>query len=91
MSIQSINPATGEVLENFHEMSTSEIDGILEAVYTTFHEWRSPSVCGACAKNAASRRSPACGERKICADHGPRDGKTDRPGRSGSREVRVDL
>jgi succinate-semialdehyde dehydrogenase / glutarate-semialdehyde dehydrogenase len=40
MNIQSINPATGEVLENFQEMSTSEIDGILEAVETTFREWR---------------------------------------------------
>ncbi len=40
MSIQSINPATGEVLENFHETSTSEIDEILEAAETTFREWR---------------------------------------------------
>ena len=40
MSIQSINPATGEVLENFQEMSTSEIDGILQAAETTFREWR---------------------------------------------------
>src|SRR5438094_1908230 len=41
MNIQSINPATGEVLESFQEMTTSEVDGIVEAVYTTFHEWRS--------------------------------------------------
>jgi succinate-semialdehyde dehydrogenase/glutarate-semialdehyde dehydrogenase len=40
MSIQSINPATGEVLENFQETSMSEIDEILEAAETTFHEWR---------------------------------------------------
>jgi succinate-semialdehyde dehydrogenase / glutarate-semialdehyde dehydrogenase len=40
MNIQSINPATGEVLENFQEMSTSEIDGILEAAETTFRQWR---------------------------------------------------
>jgi succinate-semialdehyde dehydrogenase / glutarate-semialdehyde dehydrogenase len=40
MNIQSINPATGEVLENFQEMSTSEIDQILEAAETTFREWR---------------------------------------------------
>jgi len=40
MSIQSINPATGEVLETFQETSTSEIDGILEAAETTFREWR---------------------------------------------------
>ena len=40
MGIQSINPATGEVLENFQETPTSEIDGILQAAYTTFLEWR---------------------------------------------------
>ena len=40
MGIQSINPATGEVLENFQEMTAGEIDKILEAAYTTFHEWR---------------------------------------------------
>src|SRR5438094_124055 len=41
MYIQSINPATGEVLESFQEMTTSEVDRILEAAYTVFHEWRS--------------------------------------------------
>jgi succinate-semialdehyde dehydrogenase/glutarate-semialdehyde dehydrogenase len=41
MSIQSINPATGEVLETFQEMTTSEIDRILEATYMTFRDWRS--------------------------------------------------
>jgi len=40
MSIQSINPATGEVLETFQEMSTSEIARILEAADRTFHDWR---------------------------------------------------
>ena len=41
MSLQSINPATGEVLENFQQMTIGEIDRILEAADTTFHEWRS--------------------------------------------------
>jgi succinate-semialdehyde dehydrogenase / glutarate-semialdehyde dehydrogenase len=40
MSIQSINPATGDVLENFQEATAGEIDGILEAAHTTFLEWR---------------------------------------------------
>jgi succinate-semialdehyde dehydrogenase/glutarate-semialdehyde dehydrogenase len=40
MNIQSINPATGEVLESFQEMTASEVDRILEAAYTTFREWR---------------------------------------------------
>jgi len=41
MSIQSINPATGEVLETFQEMTVGEIDRILETAYTAFHDWRS--------------------------------------------------
>jgi succinate-semialdehyde dehydrogenase / glutarate-semialdehyde dehydrogenase len=40
MIIQSINPATGEVLETFQEMSASEIDRMLEANHKTFGEWR---------------------------------------------------
>ena len=41
MSIQSINPATGEVLETFQETATGEIERILEAAYTSFRDWRS--------------------------------------------------
>ncbi len=41
MSIQSINPATGEVLESFQETTTSEIDRILEAAHTMFRDWHS--------------------------------------------------
>jgi succinate-semialdehyde dehydrogenase/glutarate-semialdehyde dehydrogenase len=44
MSIQSINPATDEVLETFPEMGTGEIDGILEAAHTTFRDWRNRPI-----------------------------------------------
>jgi succinate-semialdehyde dehydrogenase/glutarate-semialdehyde dehydrogenase len=44
MSIQSVNPATGEVLETFQEMTTGEIDRILETAYTTFHDWRNRPI-----------------------------------------------
>jgi succinate-semialdehyde dehydrogenase/glutarate-semialdehyde dehydrogenase len=40
MHIQSINPATGEVLENFSETTTDEIDRILEAADGAFRDWR---------------------------------------------------
>jgi succinate-semialdehyde dehydrogenase/glutarate-semialdehyde dehydrogenase len=40
MSIQSINPATGEVLDSFQEMAMTEVDRILEAAYTSFLQWR---------------------------------------------------
>jgi succinate-semialdehyde dehydrogenase/glutarate-semialdehyde dehydrogenase len=40
MSIQSINSATGEVLENFSETTSAEIERILESGYLTFEQWR---------------------------------------------------
>src|SRR2546428_10553210 len=40
MSIQSINPATGDVLETFKETSGHELDRILAAAHAAFLEWR---------------------------------------------------
>jgi succinate-semialdehyde dehydrogenase / glutarate-semialdehyde dehydrogenase len=40
MSIQSIDPATGEVLETFQPTSPAEIELILAAAHTAFLEWR---------------------------------------------------
>src|SRR5258705_6526013 len=40
MSIQSINPATGEVLENFPETTSAEIERILQSADATFEQWR---------------------------------------------------
>jgi succinate-semialdehyde dehydrogenase / glutarate-semialdehyde dehydrogenase len=40
MAIQSINPATGEVLETFTETSAAEIERILATVQRTFLGWR---------------------------------------------------
>jgi len=40
MSIQSINPATGEVLENFPETTSAEIERILQSTDATFEQWR---------------------------------------------------
>src|SRR6266508_4133731 len=40
MSIQSFNPATGEVLETFAEISPVEIERILAAAHAAFLEWR---------------------------------------------------
>ncbi|MEA2658259.1 MAG: succinate-semialdehyde dehydrogenase / glutarate-semialdehyde dehydrogenase [Candidatus Binatota bacterium] len=40
MNIQSINPATGEILENFPETDAGEIDRILKAAYKSFQQWR---------------------------------------------------
>jgi succinate-semialdehyde dehydrogenase/glutarate-semialdehyde dehydrogenase len=40
MSIQSINPATGEVIETFQETSAPEIERILANAHSTFLAWR---------------------------------------------------
>jgi succinate-semialdehyde dehydrogenase / glutarate-semialdehyde dehydrogenase len=40
MSMQSINPATGEVLETFTETSLPEVERILATAHAAFLEWR---------------------------------------------------
>jgi succinate-semialdehyde dehydrogenase/glutarate-semialdehyde dehydrogenase len=40
MSIQSINPATGEILERFNETSGQEVDRILGEARAAFLQWR---------------------------------------------------
>src|SRR5918996_1586394 len=40
MSMQSINPATGEVLETFTETPTEQVERILAAAHAAFLEWR---------------------------------------------------
>ena len=40
MSIRSVNPATGDVLETFEEMTTAQIDQTLAGTHAAFREWR---------------------------------------------------
>jgi succinate-semialdehyde dehydrogenase/glutarate-semialdehyde dehydrogenase len=40
MSMQSINPTTGAVLETFDETAPQEVERVLEAAHRTFLEWR---------------------------------------------------
>ena len=40
MSLQSVNPATGEVLETFTSPSGRELDGILATSHAAFLQWR---------------------------------------------------
>src|SRR5262245_54310801 len=40
MAVQSINPATGEVLERFDETSAEDIDRILDRSIARFADWR---------------------------------------------------
>src|SRR5712691_3324284 len=43
MTIQSLNPATGEVLETFELFSATQIDKALAAAHTAFLSWRDTS------------------------------------------------
>src|SRR5262247_277037 len=40
MSLQSVNPATGEILETFTQTSSRELDRIVAQSHAAFHEWR---------------------------------------------------
>jgi succinate-semialdehyde dehydrogenase/glutarate-semialdehyde dehydrogenase len=40
MSLQSVNPATGEVVETFTETSSRDLDGIVARSHAAFLEWR---------------------------------------------------
>ena len=40
MAIESINPATGETLETYPEMTPSEVDAAIEQAHETFLTWR---------------------------------------------------
>jgi acyl-CoA reductase-like NAD-dependent aldehyde dehydrogenase len=40
MAIQSMNPATGETLETFEEMSRRDVDQLVERAHAAFLEWR---------------------------------------------------
>jgi acyl-CoA reductase-like NAD-dependent aldehyde dehydrogenase len=43
MVMQSINPATEEVLESYTEFSTSQVDTALQQVYDRQKQWRTTS------------------------------------------------
>ena len=56
MNIQSINPATGAILENFPETGAGEIERTLAAAYKTFQQWRrSPFAARSKLMRAAAR------------------------------------
>ncbi len=43
MSIRSINPATGEKIKDYTEMTPHEVKGIIEKAHTAFLDWRQTS------------------------------------------------
>ena len=56
MSIRSVDPATGDVLETIEEMSSAQIDRALAAAHAAFLEWRArPFAARAALMRAAAR------------------------------------
>jgi succinate-semialdehyde dehydrogenase/glutarate-semialdehyde dehydrogenase len=56
MSIRSVDPATGDVLETIEEMSSAQIDRALAATHAAFLEWRArPFAARAALMRAAAR------------------------------------
>ena len=55
MSLKSINPANGQEIAAYEEMSTDEVNGIITAVNDAFNSWRKTSFSsrGELLKNAA--------------------------------------
>lgn len=43
MAIQTINPATGELIKSYQEMPYAEVDKIIEATHKDFLQWRETS------------------------------------------------
>src|SRR6266508_209387 len=56
MSLQSINPTTGEVIETFEETSPHELERVLEGAHRAFLEWRS---AGFATRGQVMRRAAA--------------------------------
>jgi succinate-semialdehyde dehydrogenase / glutarate-semialdehyde dehydrogenase len=44
VSIQSVNPATGEILERFEDTSARQLERILAGADAAFREWRAVAL-----------------------------------------------
>ncbi len=43
MTIETINPATGQVIQSYQEMNSREVEAIIESTHIAFLEWRNTS------------------------------------------------
>jgi acyl-CoA reductase-like NAD-dependent aldehyde dehydrogenase len=43
MSIEAVNPATGEVVATYDEMTAQAVAGIVDSAHAAFSEWRRAS------------------------------------------------
>ena len=91
MVMQSINPATEEVIETFDEFSPGQVDSALQQVYDRQKQWRTTSFAERTAGLKALARCPARREGPLRRHDHRRDGQADRRGRGRGREVRLEL
>jgi succinate-semialdehyde dehydrogenase/glutarate-semialdehyde dehydrogenase len=56
MSLQSVNPVTGEILERFEETTAPELDRMLTAAHEAFLEWRTAPFATRAQKMRAAAR-----------------------------------
>jgi len=53
MPIVSINPANGETIEQYEEMSTEQVDAIIDQCHQAFLDWRDVPFAERRRRNAA--------------------------------------
>jgi acyl-CoA reductase-like NAD-dependent aldehyde dehydrogenase len=88
MPIQTVNPATGEIVEKFDPTTPAELERIEAGAQAAFQDWRGvPFAERAPRMQEAARVLRA---RKRFA-HDGRDGQAHHSGGGRGREVRVDL
>src|ERR1044071_3380798 len=75
MVMQSINPATEEVLETFQEFSSQQIDSALQQVYDRQKQWRKTSFAERSAGLKALAGVPRARQGPFARLHTPQKGK----------------
>ncbi len=91
MAIATINPATGETLKTFEQLSDREIDRKLQIAAETFSKYRRTSFAERAQMMQRAARNPRRKERDFRADDDHGDGQDVSLGRRGSGEMRVGL
>src|SRR6266571_6030434 len=88
-AIESINPATEEVIATFEQFTPAQVEQALAEADAAFRDWRRHSIGEPINGDAARGGAAAVAQGALRRpDHG-RDGEADHAGRGRSREMRV--
>ncbi len=91
MAIQSINPTTGELLEEFAEWTTEETAAVIDQVDCGLAKLAGDELRRARRVDAPGRCRTAQSPGRLCPDHVPGDGQADQGRARGDREVCLGL